>query len=238
MLWCWLFWVRIASTTKPSNAEPAWSVSLAAERTEPCNACLQALRLPLITGYVLGGVLVGPFGLNLLRAEGLPSLAVVRARRPQTPPLPLGAPCDPSLRRRACLGRHAHCWEGGRRLGLPGARAPAPGARLAPGVHCACRGLRCARGGLRHVRAGLCCARAALPRTAGGPRLPGRHSLRRGRGAAVGRAAAHPGAGARKGAAARSLKLACAAPLCACHVCAGRPCIVIGLGREAGGRAV
>lgn len=36
------------------------------------------LRLPQITGYVLGGVLVGPFGLNLLRAEGLPSLAVVR----------------------------------------------------------------------------------------------------------------------------------------------------------------
>lgn len=35
-------------------------------------------RLPQITGFVLGGVLVGPFGLNLLRAEGLPSLAVVR----------------------------------------------------------------------------------------------------------------------------------------------------------------
>ncbi|KAK9842202.1 hypothetical protein WJX81_000261 [Elliptochloris bilobata] len=37
----------------------------------------QILRLPQITGFVLGGVLVGPFGLNLLRAEGLPSLAVV-----------------------------------------------------------------------------------------------------------------------------------------------------------------
>ena len=38
----------------------------------------QMARLPQITGFVLGGVLVGPFGLNLLRAEGLPSLAVVR----------------------------------------------------------------------------------------------------------------------------------------------------------------
>ena len=46
-------------------------------------------RLPQITGFVLGGVLVGPFGLNLLRAEGLPSLAVVR---PPAWPLPAFLP--------------------------------------------------------------------------------------------------------------------------------------------------
>ena len=56
----------------------------------------QIARLPQITGFVLGGVLVGPFGLNLLRAEGLPSLAVVRP--PARPSLPFNLS---SLSRRA-----------------------------------------------------------------------------------------------------------------------------------------
>jgi hypothetical protein len=137
------------------NAEPASSVSAAAARAEPCGARLQALRLPLITGYVLGGVLVGPFGLNLLRAEGLPSLAVVRARLPQTPTAPargslwpqLAAPC---LRWPPC----AMLRGAGKAAGALGFQAHvllARGAGLAPGVHCAHRRPRCAR-------ASLCCA--------------------------------------------------------------------------------
>ena len=41
----------------------------------------QRLRLPLITGYVLAGMLVGPYGLNLLTTDGLQQLVLVRLRK-------------------------------------------------------------------------------------------------------------------------------------------------------------
>ena len=38
----------------------------------------QLLRLPLITGYVLAGIILGPYGLTVLNAESLQSLMAVR----------------------------------------------------------------------------------------------------------------------------------------------------------------
>ena len=37
----------------------------------------QLLRLPLITGYVLAGIILGPYGLTVLNAESLQSLMAV-----------------------------------------------------------------------------------------------------------------------------------------------------------------
>ena len=38
----------------------------------------QLLRLPLITGYVLAGIILGPYGLTVLNAGVLQSLTAVR----------------------------------------------------------------------------------------------------------------------------------------------------------------
>ena len=38
----------------------------------------QAVRLPLITGYVLAGIIVGPYSLGILSTDGLQALSVVR----------------------------------------------------------------------------------------------------------------------------------------------------------------
>lgn len=37
----------------------------------------QKARMPLITGYMLGGVLCGPYGLNVLHAQALASFSLV-----------------------------------------------------------------------------------------------------------------------------------------------------------------
>ncbi len=37
----------------------------------------QLLRLPLITGYVLAGIILGPYGLSVLDADSLQSLTAV-----------------------------------------------------------------------------------------------------------------------------------------------------------------
>ena len=42
-----------------------------------CGTAAQILRLPLITGYVLGGIIVGPYCLGILNADALQALAVV-----------------------------------------------------------------------------------------------------------------------------------------------------------------
>ncbi len=42
-----------------------------------CGTAAQILRLPLITGYVLGGIVVGPYCLGILNADALQALAVV-----------------------------------------------------------------------------------------------------------------------------------------------------------------
>ena len=39
----------------------------------------QLLRLPLITGYVLAGIILGPYGLTVLDAGSLQSLTAVRS---------------------------------------------------------------------------------------------------------------------------------------------------------------
>ena len=39
----------------------------------------QLLRLPLITGYVLAGIILGPYGLTVLDAASLQSLTAVRS---------------------------------------------------------------------------------------------------------------------------------------------------------------
>jgi predicted Kef-type K+ transport protein len=47
----------------------------------------QAVRLPLITGYVLAGIIVGPYSLGILSTEGLQALVVVRSHTPRSPTL-------------------------------------------------------------------------------------------------------------------------------------------------------
>ncbi|EIE22773.1 hypothetical protein COCSUDRAFT_42394 [Coccomyxa subellipsoidea C-169] len=42
-----------------------------------CGTAAQLVRLPLITGYVLGGIIVGPYCLRILNADALQALAVV-----------------------------------------------------------------------------------------------------------------------------------------------------------------
>ncbi|BDA45644.1 hypothetical protein COCOBI_07-4310 [Coccomyxa sp. Obi] len=42
-----------------------------------CGTAAQILRLPLITGYVLGGIVVGPYCLGILNVDALQALAVV-----------------------------------------------------------------------------------------------------------------------------------------------------------------
>jgi hypothetical protein len=42
-----------------------------------CGTAAQIVRLPLITGYVLGGIIVGPYCLGILNADALQALAVV-----------------------------------------------------------------------------------------------------------------------------------------------------------------
>lgn len=42
-----------------------------------CGTAAQLIRLPLITGYVLGGIIVGPYCLGILNTDALQALVVV-----------------------------------------------------------------------------------------------------------------------------------------------------------------
>lgn len=60
---------------------PAWMDFLTLMLLSPvlylAGRAAQYVRLPLITGYVLTGIIVGPYSLGILSTEGLRALAVV-----------------------------------------------------------------------------------------------------------------------------------------------------------------
>ena len=90
---------------------PAWVDFLSLFLLSPvlylAGRAAQYVRLPLITGYVLTGIIVGPYSLGILSTEGLRALAVVRttidvaavlqAHRVQSTDTPAFAPGGPWL---------------------------------------------------------------------------------------------------------------------------------------------